>query len=313
MLRVLLPVVRHAGARRRLPALVAARPHAARTTSRPRTTRRAGIYSSSDRLVIGAQMDEIAARGRRRGRGLVVGAWVAGGRPAAGRRRGRARRRARGRRAPRAVPRPHGGEHGRRRRVPAHLRDPHVLRLPRVRPSGRRLGCAARAAPARGRYDALRADRRSSGAAAAAGFDGVYTYDIVTYRRQQVRAPLRAGTRGRAAVRAVRRPRLRRTARERRPGREAPPARGDVRRDVARGDRGARRPRHDHLVQRVARGHADRAGGARAPRPLPLPLLRRCVGTARPSPRRPRTSTRTRYWSDVLRSTSALQPKTRAS
>src|SRR5581483_5837178 len=62
------------------------------------------------------------------------------------------------------------------------------------------------------------------------------------------------------------------------------PARRDLRRDVALGDRGVRRRDHDHELQRVARGDADRARGdlARQSRPAGLRRLRRRVRSARP-------------------------------
>src|SRR5947208_880148 len=148
------------------------------------------------------------------------------------------------------------------------------------------------------------------GFAAKAGFDGFYTYDILVYggdqfarpfaegprgrlrregrvrrllhirhprlRRGQVRAPVRRGTRGEAALRAVRRPGLRRRAGDRRPEREAAGQRRDVRHDVARRSRGRRRSRHDHELQRVERGHPDRA---RRPRRA----LRELRGRLRPA------------------------------
>ena len=80
-------------------------------------------------------------------------------------------------------------------------------------------------------------------------------------RRRQVHAPLQAGAQDAPHLRTVGRAGLRRAARQRRPDDEAAPKRRDLRPHVARGDRGARRPRDDHVVQRVARGHPDRARG----------------------------------------------------
>ena len=54
------------------------------------------------------------------------------------------------------------------------------------------------------------------GAAAAAGFDGVYTYDIVVYSGDKFMRLCNAGARDAPALRAVRRAGLRRAARQRR-------------------------------------------------------------------------------------------------
>ena len=75
-------------------------------------------------------------------------------------------------------------------------------------------------------------------------------------------APSRAfvhGRTGRYRLCAVGRARLQREPRN--PGlpRAQSPRRRDVRRHVASGDRRRPRPRHDHELQRVARGHTDRA------------------------------------------------------
>ena len=165
-----------------------------------------------------------------------------------------------------------------------------------------------------GRLDAVRADgaRRC---AAAAGFDGVYTYDIVTYGGDKFAPAVRAR---RTRVNLLCAPSVGPGYNARRgsgdPVREAAPQRRDLRRDVARGDRGEGRPRHDHVVQRMARGDADRAGRA-ADAGTARYATCRTTGPGGCTACRPsaRTSTRTRYWSDVFRSTSPLQPKTRAS
>ena len=82
-------------------------------------------------------------------------------------------------------------------------------------------------------------------------------------RRRALPAALHAGAAPRPPLRPVRRPRLRRPARDRRPARQAAARRRPLRRDVARRAARAGGPRHDHELQRVARGHADRAGAQR--------------------------------------------------
>ena len=96
------------------------------TGRRPGTRRRrhrvellpgTGSDSSTDRLVLGQQLAEIARRRYRRDLRLLVGQRFVRRRTAAGdHRRGRARRRRRGR-ASRAVRRPHHGGHRRRHRT----------------------------------------------------------------------------------------------------------------------------------------------------------------------------------------------------
>ena len=178
-LGVLLPLVRDVGARRRLPALVAARPRAPER-------HRVGVLSGARPLLVGRPARDRRADGRaarrrcRRDRGLLVGARLARGRTPARRDRRRARGRPHGRRAPRALPgRTVAGTvddvrylHG--------ARYPHVLRLSRARAAVTRLD--------RREYDASRGGRdtrsrrpRSSAPPPPAGFAGVYTYDIVVY------------------------------------------------------------------------------------------------------------------------------------
>ena len=107
---------------------------------------------------------------------------------------------------------------------------------------------------------------------------------------------------------AVRRAGLRRAPGERRHAREAATRRRDVRLDVAGRDRGRRRPRDDHELQRVARGHADRAGRARG-RALRYELRRR-VGHARRGRRARVHHAHALLDATSSGSTSPLQPKT---
>ena len=239
-LRVLLPVVRHLGARRRLPALVAGRARAAerhRLGVLPRARPLLVVRPARDRR---SRWSEIRGAGHRRDRRLVVGA---GARPRTPRlpavvAAARARRRRR-RRAPRAVRRPHGREHGRATsRYLRGARDHDVLRLPAVRPARRRLGGGERALHAGG-IDVSRR-RRSSARRRPRGFDGVYTYDIVTTAATSSHGSAREAHATQPAVRAVGRARAttRGAAAATRcvkPRRQ----RRDLRRDVARGDRRA--------------------------------------------------------------------------
>ena len=107
----------------------------------------------------------------------MVGLGLPGGRAAAARDPGGARRRARSRRAPRAVPRPR-----RSRRSQAdidHLRQLGITRFFVYQPfdiADGRLGRAPR--PRRTGIQLLRADHAGR-QAAQAGFDGVYTYDVL--------------------------------------------------------------------------------------------------------------------------------------
>ena len=96
--------------------------------------------------------------------------------------------------------------------------------------------------------------------AAADGFDGVYTYDVFSIRGGAFAGLCaRAHAAGIACAPSVG-PGLQRVPVD--GGRADPLAaeREDVRRHVAGRDRRAARPDHDHELQRVARGHADRAG-----------------------------------------------------
>ena len=122
------------------------------------------------------------------------------------------------------------------------------------------------------------------GWAAAAGFDGVYTYDIVTFSGNMFhRFCAEAHKKHLICAPSVG------------PGYDAKRGDGDThfkpRRNGGTYDAmwraaiaSSRRPGHDHVVQRVARGDADRAGCAVAPsRPGSVPLVRRRLGPARPA------------------------------
>ena len=103
-------------------------------------------------------------------------------------------------------------------------------------------------------------------------------------RRRQVRTTLRAGTCDAPGLLTECGPRVQRTAGRR--GRREPrtPARRNLRPSLERCARGSAGHRLDHELQRVGRGHADRA----RPGPPRLRLLRRRVGAFRPTPpRRP--------------------------
>ena len=132
-------------------------------------------------------------------------------------------------------------------------------------------------------------------------------------RRQQLPPALRGSACDAPAMRSVGRPGVQREAGQRRPGRQAAQARPDLRRDVARSARERRGQHHDHVVQRVARGNADRARrgrvGARRYRYLSYDGAWGLHGAAAESA----YLVRTRYWTDVFHKTLPLQPKTKAS
>ena len=98
--------------------------------------------------------------------------------------------------------------------------------------------------------------------AAQAGFDGVYTYDVYAVRGGAFAGFCKRATRAGIACAAVGRAGLQRNSRHAGPPRAQPPGRRHVRRHVAGGDRRRPRPNHDHQLQRVARGHSDRASPA---------------------------------------------------
>ena len=224
-----------------------------------------GLYSSSDKLVIDAQMSEI----RSAGIDEIAVSWWGQGSPEdlrCRRRRGRATATGSPSRRTSSRTRANGRVDRRRHRLPAGtLRDPDVLRLPGVRSADRRLGAASIRCFIRYRSITVYAQTALAG---AGGRRTVRRHLHVRHRhvRRQHVPP------------AVRRRRTRCTCSARPPsgpGYDARRGSGDpvvkprrsgahLRRDVARGDRERRRPRHDHVVQRVARGHADRAGGAAA-------------------------------------------------
>ena len=233
---LLLPLVRHAGARRRLAALEPERPPAAGRPLLALLSRRSGPYSSSDPRVVAQQMAEIARGGHRRGRRLLVGARLGRGRAAAARRRGGAAARAARRHPPRAVRRA-------ARRRPSRptsstsrrfgVRDVYVYHP--------RDFAAADWAAVRAQVPStmrLFAGTELVGFAAAGRFDGFYTYDFLDVRRREVRAPLRAGARARTSLCA---PSVGPGYDGRAGGRAAAGATAPQRRDLRRAlDRGAR-------------------------------------------------------------------------
>ena len=250
-----------------------------------------GLYSSSSEPVV-ARPDARDRRGRRPGGGLVVvGLGLGRGRPAAADRQGGARRRARRRRPPRAVPGTDSIE-----TVEAdidHLRTLGITRIFVYQPLRHP---RADWADLRAREPGIQLYAQTTlvGRAAQAEFDGVYTYDVLLWGGDMFSRFCAQAHRVEPRVPAVGRSRLRRDARDRRPPGQAAPGRRHLRRDVARGDPLERRRRDDHELQRVARGHPDRAG-SRSPSAAPRRPSRSRPTTAptgaRPRRRARRTST----------------------
>ena len=223
---LLLPLVRHARARRRLAALEPARAPAARSISRRTSTPRAARTRATTR----ASSTRRCARSRATGVGEVVVSWWGRGSREDQRLplviRAGARARARGRRPPRAVRRtarstPSRADLAYLRRL--GIRD--VLRLRPVRGPGRGLGGAARPAD----RAPLFAQTPFVARAAAAGSTASTRTTSSTSAR--LHAPLRAGARPRPAVRAVGRPGLRRAPRD---GRHARASRAATARPTTR-------------------------------------------------------------------------------
>ena len=244
-----------------------------------------GLYSSSDPLVLAAQMDEIRGAGIDE---IAVSWWGQGlrrGSAAAGGDRRRARRRDPGRGASRAVRR--AARSTSTVADVAYLRTLGITTFYVYRALDFPIAdwAAANTALHQGGVTLL-AQTALVGAAAAAGFDGIYTYDILTYGGNKFARICNEAH----ALHLLCAPSVG-------PGYLARRGDGDPRVKPRRNGRtydamwarrhpGAGRHRHDHVVQRVARGHADRAGGAAgSPRRLPLPLVRRSV---RPPRRRRR-------------------------
>ena len=204
---------------------------------------------------------EVAARRDRRDRGLVVGKGLARGSAAAGRDRAR---RARRRIAVAVHIEPYAGRTvasiARRRRVPALARRHDVLRLPgRSTCRAARLGAGERRAARAGRDD-VRPDRARRRRRQPDTSAGIYTYDTVTStargcspasaREAHARGLLCAPSVGPGydARRATGDPHVK-------PRRHGPTYDSMWHAAIAAGaDR-----RHDHVVQRVAGGDADRA------------------------------------------------------
>ena len=241
-----------------------------------------GVYSSSSTAVLNEQMAEVDAGGDRRAGRLVVGAGLGGGSASAGRDRGR--RAARASPSPCTSSRTRGGASRARSPTSRTCDGLGVRTFYLYRPLDLP---AADWAPVN---DQLRRPGdpgvRPDGARRRCGngtFRGRLHLRHARLRRPDLRPPLPAGARARPAVRAVGRAGVRRPAGDGRCARQAAPQRAHVRLDVARGDRRRRRPDHDHLVQRVAGGHADRARrlvGAAAGSPATAPTTARggCTG-----------------------------------
>ena len=252
-------------------------------------------------------MKEIRARGRRRGRQLVVGPGLARGRPVPDRHARGGSAEARRRRAARAVrevaadarcarggPRASAGL-GIRRVYVYRPFDGLILdatwpelsvRLPRARGVRRRRRTSARP-PQRASTVSTHTTSSPRGARPSRGSARV--------RERQGR------------VRAVGRARLQRASRDDGSPRAQPPRGEDLRRDVARGDRGAGRSHHDHELQRVARGDADR-GRAQAAAGH-LRLVRELRGRVRPRRAEPAERAylvRTAYWTKTYRVAAAV-------
>ena len=191
----------------------------------------------------------------------MVGPRLGGGRAPAARRRDRAR--VTGCSSRSTSSRTADARRDRRRdvAVPRRVRRARRLRLPAARlarrPTGRRcapqIPSACGSSPARRRSASRRRRLRRR----------LHLHFLTTTARQ-VPAPLRAGARRSAS--SARRASARATtaAAPASAGRPRPRERRDLRRALDGGARRERRHRDDHELQRVGRGHADRAGRSRA-------------------------------------------------
>ena len=127
----------------------------------------------------------------------------------------RARRHQRSRRTSSRTP-AEPSRDGRRRRLPARLRHPHVLRLPRARSAGRRLGGRERGAARGGRRRCSRRRRSSARPRRPASTASTPTTSSSTAATSSRGSAAQAHAHA-PALRAVGRARLRRAARQRRP------------------------------------------------------------------------------------------------
>ncbi len=233
-----------------------------------------GAYSSSDRGVLRAQMSEIAAAGIDT---VIVSWWgpgSVGGRAPAGRRLVRARRRASRRRARGAVRGARSGDPRAGPPAPRRRRRERLLRL-RLRAIPRR-ELAGPERPAR-RTARLR-QHRAAGQGPGRRVRRPLHLRRAALRRLLLPARVRVGTRAWPRVRTLCRAGIRRTARDGRPARAATRERRPLRPHVAGGSARPGRHRHDHELQRVARGHADRARSRGDPG---LRVVRRRLGHRR--------------------------------
>ncbi len=219
-----------------------------------------GPYSSSVSSVVRAQMREIAATGIE----TVIVSWWGPGSVEDSRLRP-VRRGARGRGPRRCAPR---GAVGRAEPRPASstalrglsdlgIRDVYVYDSaprPRRRTGGLPSQISGRAPRVRAHVAARQGAQR--------GLPGPLHVRRARVRRQVVRADVCERAAARAGVRALGRPGLRRLPGDGRGAHPQPKRRTVVRPHVAGGRQGEPRRRDDHELQRVARGHADRACAA---------------------------------------------------
>jgi hypothetical protein len=98
-----------------------------------------------------------------------------------------------------------------------------------------------------------------AGFAKTGGFQGVYTYDTLTYRGRSFARMCKAAHKQNLLCAPSVGPGYSRKPRDRRHARAQSRRRQDVRLDVDGGEACGRRSRHDHELQRVERGDADRA------------------------------------------------------
>ncbi len=242
-----------------------------------------GAYSSGDPSILDAQMLEIA----RAGIGEIVASWWGRGSVV-------------DERLPAVIAsarahslevaahlEPYAGRTvagtGSRHRLPADARDPRVLRLQRNGLSGGGLAAAHRVTQRRAR---VRTDL-AGGLREEGRLPGPLHVRHAHLPRRHVRADVQGGAQAGSVVRAVDRAGLQRATCHRRLPRARAERRQDVRHDVEGGRARRCGRRHDHQLQRVERGDADRARvSARG-----LRELRRRVGRAGDPQPSARTST----------------------
>ena len=253
--RLLLRLVRHAAARRRMAPLGTGRIRAATgnrvdvlPVPRPVLVRRPGAPAD-------AHARDRSDRHRHGGR-VVVGTGVGRGHPSPTRRGRRAQRGTAGGAARRAVGRPHAERRRRRAARATRARDPRRLRLRLDVASRRRVADGARAA--RTRDAGLRA-HLARGQGAQGRLPGAVHLRRPDQRRSVVQADVQLRATAGARLRAVGRARVRLVPCDGGVAHPAAERRTLVRPHVERGGPRHARRRDDHELQRVARGDADRA------------------------------------------------------